>query len=91
MVVRLTVPIVNAGDSIVNDPPKFFGEQVLQIIGGDIKDTEEFDEGIRGITPEFDSEGNVIPGWNWIESTYKLATYARRDTLVTRFYIKLVL
>ena len=90
MIVKLKVPIANAGDSIVNDPPAFFGDQVLVVIGGDIKDTEEFKEGIRGITPQFDSEGNVIPGWNWIENSYKLATYARRDTLVTRFYIKLV-
>lgn len=91
MIVRLRVPIAQAGDSIVNDPPAFFGDQLLEVVAGDIRDTDEFDEGIRGITPEFDGDGNVIPGWNWIESTYKIAVYARFDTLRTRYYIKLVL
>ncbi|HSG28613.1 MAG TPA: hypothetical protein VLA34_09050, partial [Candidatus Krumholzibacterium sp.] len=37
----------------VNNPPAWFGEQDLKIIGKDIKATDTFDEGMRCTSPQF--------------------------------------
>ena len=77
-------------DSILANPPLFLGQQSYTVIGGDVRDTETFFEGIRGISPKFDSEGNVIPANNWITNEYYFANYARRDTYRGGVYLKLV-
>jgi hypothetical protein len=77
-------------DSLVHNPPPFLGEQAIAVTGMDIKDTDDFQEGIRGISPEYDASGNVIPANDWITIDYYLANYARRDTRNTNLYLKLV-
>jgi len=77
-------------DSLIANPPLFLGLQSLTVGGLDYKDTQSFKEGIRGISPEFDAEGNVLPGNNWIENEYYFANYARRDTRQVSLYLKLV-
>lgn len=77
-------------DSLAHNPPLFLGEQAIDVTGLDIKDTDAFSEGIRGITPSFDESGNVIPGNYWITIDYFLANYGRRDTRHTNLYLKLV-
>lgn len=77
-------------DSILANPPLFLGQQAYTVIGGDVRDTETFFEGIRGISPKFDSQGNVIPANNWITNEYYFANYARRDTYRGGVYLKLV-
>ena len=67
-------------DSLVANPPLFLGMQTITVSGLDYKDTQSFKEGIRGESPEFDENGNVIPGNHWIENEYYFANYARRDT-----------
>ncbi len=77
-------------DSLLTHPPAFLGLQTLTVSGLDYKDTQSFKEGIRGISPEFDADGNVLPGNNWIENEYYFANYARRDTRQVSVYLKLV-
>jgi len=77
-------------DSLVHNPPLFLGAQGVDVAGLDIKDTDSFSEGIRGISPEFDENGNVIPANNWIVIDYFFANYARRDARHTNLYLKLV-
>jgi hypothetical protein len=89
LVLRITAPDDADVDSLVNNPPLFMGEQLLELRCNDISDKEIFYEGIRGITPAFDG-CDVIPGDYWITQEYRLASFAYTDTLVTRFYLKLV-
>jgi hypothetical protein len=77
-------------DSLTHNPPLFLGTQTIGVTGMDLRDTEPFSEGIRGISPEFDLNGNVIPANNWITIDYYFANYARRDTRHTNVYLKLV-
>ncbi|UCF06361.1 MAG: hypothetical protein JSV33_04840 [bacterium] len=84
------VPFAHAlSDSIVNDPPFYFGAQLLEVVGIDIRDNEIFEEGIRGISPQFRGDTLYAPG-GWIKLDYQLANYARRDTFRTNLYIKMV-
>jgi hypothetical protein len=85
-------PAANAHitDSLVHNPPRFLGAQTIEVVGKDDKESENFWEGIRGISPAFDADGNVLPGDNWIQNEYYLSTYARRDTRIIRVYLKLV-
>jgi hypothetical protein len=77
-------------DSVVNNPPPFLGEQTLTLKGQDITDTDVTTLGIRGITPEFDEFGNVIPGNYWILASYRLAYVARNDMEIKKYYLKLI-
>jgi len=77
-------------DSLVANPPLFLGGQTITVSGLDYKDTQSFKEGIRGESPEFDANGNVIPGNHWIENEYYFANYARRDTRQIPLFLKLV-
>jgi hypothetical protein len=77
-------------DSLIANPPLFLGQQLITVGGLDYRDTQSFKEGIRGESPEFDADGNVIPGNHWIENEYYFANYARRDTRQIRLYLKLV-
>lgn len=77
-------------DSLVANPPLFLGEQTIAVSGKDINNQETFQEGIRGISPKYDAEGNVIPANNWITNEYYLATYARSDSFRGRVYLKLI-
>jgi hypothetical protein len=77
-------------DSLIANPPLFLGRQTITVTGLDYKDTQSFKEGIRGESPEFDENGNVIPGNHWIENEYYFANYARRDTRQIYVYLKLV-
>ena len=77
-------------DSLVHNPPLYLGAQTIDVTGMDIKDTDAFSEGIRGKSPEYDVDGNVIPGSGWISIEYFLANYGRRDTRHTNLYLKLV-
>jgi hypothetical protein len=77
-------------DSLVAHPPAFLGMQSITVTGLDYKDTQSFKEGIRGISPEFDADGNVIPGDNWIWNEYYFANYARRDKRTISVFLKLV-
>jgi hypothetical protein len=93
----ITVPFVTdtAGirrqaDSLLANPPAFLGMQGLEVTGRDVKDTETFKEGIRGISPKFDEFGNVIPANNWITNDYFLSNYARGATRTRAVYLKLV-
>jgi hypothetical protein len=93
----ITVPFVTdtAGirrqtDSLLANPPAFLGQQTYEIAAGDVKDTDKFSEGIRGISPKFDEFGNVIPANNWIVNEYFLANYSRRVTRSGTVYLKLV-
>lgn len=92
LVFKITVPYAQAlTDSIVKNSPAFLGAQVVGMIGMDISDTEIFREGIRGITPRFDPNGNPIPGNYWIENEYYLAAYAKTATMAVPIYLKLVM
>lgn len=77
-------------DSLLANPPLFLGQQTITLSSLDYKDTQSFKEGIRGISPEFDADGNVIPGNNWIENEYYFANYARRHTREVPVFLKLV-
>jgi hypothetical protein len=77
-------------DSLVANPPRYLGAQTFEISGLDINDKEVFLEGIRGISPEYDADGNVIPKNDWIQNEYYFANYARRDTRRGPLYLKLV-
>jgi hypothetical protein len=78
-------------DSAIANPPAFLGLQTITVTGLDYKDTQSFKEGIRGISPEFDADGNVIPGsGGWIENEYYFANYARRDKRTIGMFLKLV-
>ncbi len=77
-------------DSLIANPPAFFGQQTITVSGLDYKDTQSFMEGLRGESPEFDENGNVIPGNHWIVNEYYFANYARRDTRQIPLYLKLV-
>jgi hypothetical protein len=77
-------------DSVVNDPPPFMGEQVINLTGKDISDTEITRMCIRGITPDFDDDGNVIPGNYLICQNYRLASVARLNSMSKTFYIELM-
>ncbi|MCK4237295.1 MAG: hypothetical protein KAX38_09275, partial [Candidatus Krumholzibacteria bacterium] len=88
--IKITVPFEQAlTDSVVNDPPAYFGDQQLSVTGIDIKDVEIFKEGIRGISPEFEGDSLTSPG-DWVLLDYRLSNYARSDTLRSMFYIKMV-
>lgn len=91
-VVKLTVPISSPSDSIVKDPPKFFGDQVLELIGADLGEQEIFIEAIRGTTPVFDPVDTctVIAPGEMFSTMYRVMNYARFDTYRKDFYIKLV-
>jgi len=56
----------------------------------DISDKETFLEGIRGISPKYDVNGDVIPANNWITNEYYFANYSRRDTYRGSVVLKLV-
>jgi len=91
----ISVPYTPAGiahttDSLLNNPPAFLGAQTIAVSGMDERDTENFFEGIRGISPEFDENGNVKAGNNWITNEYFFANYARRDTKRVQLYLKFV-
>jgi len=92
MYFKFTFPYEEAfSDSVVNDPPPYFGEQVLTIIGGDKSSNESFIEQIRGKTPEFDDEGNLVPGQDlWIKQVFTYSANSKKDKVIKRFYIKLV-
>jgi hypothetical protein len=78
-------------DSLLSNPPAFLGAQTIDVSGMDDRDTENFFEGIRGISPEFDENGNLKPGQNnWIVNDYSLTNYARRDTKHIHLYLKFV-
>ncbi len=81
---------VRVADSLVANPPLFLGRQTITVSGLDYRDTQSFKEGIRGVSPEFDADGNVLPGNNWIENEYYFANYARRDTRQISLFLKLV-
>jgi hypothetical protein len=80
-------------DSVVNNPPAFFGGQQVRVLGIDIEDTETTKEGVRCVTPEFDATGHVIPCGEdcWCVNNYTLAAYARSDTMTIPVYLKLVM
>ena len=82
--------IAHITDSLVNNPPAFLGAQTIKVEGKDHRESEDFWEGIRGISPEFDANGNVLPGDNWISNKYYLSVYARRDTKLIKVYLKFV-
>lgn len=93
----ITVPFVTdtaslrrQTDSLLASPPLFFGQQAVEVTGQDVKDTELFKEGIRGISPKFDEFGNVIPANNWITNDYFFSNYARQVTRRGAVYIKLI-
>jgi hypothetical protein len=93
VVVSFTMPFEDKyvkGDTLVRNPPAFFGDQEVSLIGNDIGDTDIFMEGIRGISPEFDGCVQVSPG-AWIEMQYRLTNFARRDTINVPCYFKMVL
>lgn len=92
LVIKLTVPISSPNDSIVNNPPKFLGDQTLELIGADMGERELFDESIRVTTPEFDPVDTctVIAPGHIMGVLYVVTTYAKFDTCVKNFYIKLV-
>ena len=93
IVFKLTVPIEQAGDSIVNDPPRFLGEQTLNLSGADMGEQDIFIEAIRVTTPEFDPVDTctvVAPGV-MMRVMVRPTMYARFDTYSKNFYIKLVL
>jgi hypothetical protein len=77
-------------DSLIANPPGFLGLNYFRISAMDVKDTETFTEGIRGISPTFDEEGNVIPANNWITNMYYFANYARRVHQSGVVYLKIV-
>ena len=80
----------NGTDSLVNDPPPYLGEQLITVKGMDLGPGIVFKEGIRGITPKFDSHGNVIPGDNWIIIDNTSTANARQVSFSKKFYFKLV-
>jgi hypothetical protein len=93
---NITVPLKSnldsllaQADSLVRHPPGFFGDQIVRVDGADIRDTDIFKEGIRGITPQFDENGNVIPGTYEITSEYYFANYARRTSRTVTLYLKI--
>jgi len=92
MYFKFTFPFEEAfTDSVVNNPPPYFGEQVLTLIGGDKSSNESFVEQIRGKTPEFDENGNLKPGQDlWIRQTFTYSANSKKDKVIKRFYIKLV-
>ena len=88
---KSNIDSINAqADSLVNHPPAFLGDQAIDLLGSDIKDTDVFVEGLRGITPKFDENGQVIPGNYWITNEYFFANYAREDSRSISVYLKLV-
>ena len=92
VVVSITVPLeedVIKGDSLVVDPPVFFGDQEISIVGGDIDAADIYLQGIRGISPVYDGCTLITPG-DWIIQQYRLASVARRDTVVTPCFFKMV-
>jgi hypothetical protein len=76
-------------DSLLAHPPAFLGMQTITVSGIDYRDTQSFQEGIRGDVT-IDEDGNVIPGDHWIQNEYYFANYARRDTRQIPLYLKLV-
>lgn len=88
--IKFTVPFSEAlSDSIVKDPPYYFGNQLVEVVGSDIRDNEIFLEGIRAISPRFQGDSLIAPG-QWIELEYRLANFARADTFRANFYLKMV-
>lgn len=100
LTIKLTVPFSEAtGDQLVSNPPGFLGNQEIEVIGIDIgnKDTDIFREGIRGRSPIFEKvveNGDTtyvrVSDGTWVESEYRLAKYARADTLKLPFYVKVI-
>jgi len=79
-------------DSLVKNPPPYFGEQVLTLIGGDKAPEDVFYEMIRGKSPMFDEYGNRIPvpGGLWVTQKFTGSQDSRKDVVYKRFYMKLV-
>lgn len=82
--------IIAQADSIVANPPLFLGFNTYEIFAKDLSVTDSFDEGIRGITPQFDENGNVLPGNNWLTTQTYPSNYARLTKRSGAFYIKLL-
>jgi len=77
-------------DFDVNNPPEYLGAQVVRVFGRDNQIVESL-EGIRGLTPQFDANGNPIPGNYWIWNSYILTLYERSTTLAFPLYLKLIM
>ena len=82
--------ILAQADSLVNHPPAYLGDQTVDVMGSDIRDTDTFREELRAITPKFDENGRVIPGQYLITNEYFFANYARKDSRSVLVYLKLV-
>jgi hypothetical protein len=81
-------------DSVVKNPPGFFGAQRVRVVGNDILNTETTKEKVRCITPQFDASGHVIPCPGeecWCVNEYTLSAYARTDTMIVPVYLKIVM
>ena len=77
----------------INHPRIWMGNQDLTVRASDIHIAERFDEGIRGISPEYvdgDPCNALISPGRWVTQTRAIANYARTDTYNGWFYIKLV-
>ena len=79
---RITYPAIDLGggnwvidiDNVTE--PDFFGPQVFSLKAKDIRDTERFTEGIRGVSPVYAGDSLVTPG-SWVEVIRSPENYAK--------------
>jgi hypothetical protein len=97
---RLTIPrdpdfpdYPRADPDYVNNAPLWMGNQDLTVRASDLHIAEAFNEGIRGISPEYvdgDPCNALVSPGEWVTQTRGTANFARSDTYNRWFYIKLV-
>lgn len=91
--IAITIPLdieIIKGDSLVQNPPEFFGDQAVTLTGKDLNDSDIFYEAIRGISPVYDSCELVSPG-DWIQQTYSLFSVTRTGDISAQYYFKMVM
>ena len=91
LTVSITVPLDSASSPTYLPPtPAWMGRQTVRVVGQDLKDTDTFVEGVRGISPEYNASGQLVISSDWVQNEYQFSAYSRNDTLVIPVYLKLV-
>ena len=92
---RIIYPAIDLGggnwviDEANIEAPGFFGPQTFVLKAKDIRDTDRFAEGIRGVSPVYEGDVLVAPG-AWVEVIRSPENYAKIAEYSAPLYIKLV-
>lgn len=91
--IAITIPLdvqIIKSDEFVQNPPEYFGDQSITLIGKDMSEKDLFIEGIRGISPIYDGCELISPG-DWIQMQYRLFWVTRTGDLTAQYYFKMVM